>query len=375
VGTTKEAENKDHTGGEQVSSRKRPIKGSMMEFRREIGKECRSNTQADTGSFSECHKTVVGIAPWTAAPTRLFLKSSLRLALQASRHTPTLVDNTSHVLPLYFRGDNLRTPEVPRTRPPATRKTKDKKMKRLLTCAVAMLGCCAVQADSVAAVAQELAEKAAKASEGVPAATKSGIADGASSPDEMGNRRPPYRLRKSDVIEIKFNFASEFDQTVSVRPDGFITLRGLDEVYAEGMTAADLRSTIRQAYAATLHDPEVTVALKDFEKPYFIAAGAVGRPGKYELRGDATVTEGVAMAGGFTEQSKHSQVVLFRRISEERTEARVLNIKQMLKSRNLAEDFHLRAGDLVYVPQNTISKIRRYLPTSSVSTYMNPTQF
>ncbi len=190
----------------------------------------------------------------------------------------------------------------------------------------------------------------------------------------MGNRRPRYRLQKSDVIEIKFNFASEFDQTVTVQPDGFIPLKGLDQIYVQGITVAELRDTIRSAYSETLHDPEVTVDLKDFEKPYFIAAGAVGHPGKYELRGDATVTEGVAMAGGFTEQSKHSQVVLFR-ISGERTEARVLNIKQMLNARNLSEDFHLRAGDLVYVPQNWISKIRHYIPTSSLSTYVNPTQF
>ena len=251
-------------------------------------------------------------------------------------------------------------------------------MNQLLIGALVIFGGCAVQAGSVAAVAQEQATQAtqaAPASEGAAGPTKSGIADGASSPDEMGNRRPLYRLRKSDVIEVKFNFASEFDQTVSVQPDGFIALKGLDEVYAQGMTVAELRNTIQQAYSGVLHDPEVSLGLKDFEKPYFIATGAVARPGKYELRGDSTVTEGVAMAGGFTDQAKHSQVVLFRRISDERTEARVLNVKQMLNSRNLAEDFHLRAGDLVYVPQNWISKIRRYLPTSSLSTYVNPTQF
>ncbi len=246
-------------------------------------------------------------------------------------------------------------------------------MNRNLICA-AMLGWIVAQAGLVAAVAQEKKE-AIKTSQGPAEATKPGIADGASSPDEMGNRRPLYRLRKSDMIEIKFNFAPEFDQTLSVQPDGFITLRGLEELYAEGLTVAELRSAIRLAYATTLHDPEVTIALKDFEKPYFIATGAVARPGKYELRGDSTVTEGVALAGGFTEQAKHSEVVLFRRISEERTEARILNVKQMLNTRNLAEDFHLRAGDLLYVPQNRISKIRRYLPTSSLSTYVNPTQF
>lgn len=246
-------------------------------------------------------------------------------------------------------------------------------MKQLLTCA-ATLCFAAAQAGSVAAVAQEQTN-ASSTSQRAAEATKSGTADGASSPDEMGNRRPLYRLRKSDVIEIKFNFASEYDQTLSVQPDGFVTLRGLNELYVEGLTLAELRSAIRQGYATTLHEPEVTITLRDFEKPYFIATGAVARPGKYELRGDSTVTEGVALAGGFTEQAKHSEVVLFRRISDERTEARILNVKQMLNTRNLAEDFHLRAGDLLYVPQNRISKIRRYLPTSSLSTYVNPTQF
>ncbi|MGA8313065.1 MAG: polysaccharide biosynthesis/export family protein [Terriglobales bacterium] len=245
-------------------------------------------------------------------------------------------------------------------------------MKWLPICAALALGGWAVQTSSVAAVAQEQATQAAKASEGAAGPTKSGIADGASSPDEMGNRRPLYRLKRSDILEIKFTFAPEFDQMVSVQPDGFITLMGLDELYAQGVTVAELRNAVRQAYADTLHDPEVTITLKDFEKPYFVASGAVGHPGKYELRVDATVTEGVAIAGGFTEQAKHSEVVLFRKISDERTEARVLNIKQMLKSRNLAEDFHLRPGDLLYVPQNKISKIRRYLPSSSISTYMNP---
>jgi len=245
-------------------------------------------------------------------------------------------------------------------------------MKRLLTCAAVVLWY-AGQAGSAAAVAQETT--AAMATQGATGSTKAGIAGGASSPDEMGNRRPLYRLQKSDVLEIKFNFTSEFDQTVSIQPDGFIPLKGLDQLYVQGMTVAELQNTVRDAYAANLHDPEVTIQLKEFEKPYFMAIGAVARPGKYELRGDATVTEGVALAGGFTEQAKHSQVVLFRRISDEQTEARVLNVKQMLNSRNLAEDFHLRAGDLVYVPQNWISKIRRYLPTSSLSTYVNPTQF
>jgi len=106
-----------------------------------------------------------------------------------------------------------------------------------------------------------------------------------------------------------------------------------------------------------------------------VAAGQVAKPGKYELRSDLTLVEAVAIAGGFTENSKHSQVVLFRRVSDQLVEARLFNVKQMLQSHDLSEDAHLRPGDMIYVPQNAISKIRKYLPTTSMGTYVDPTHF
>jgi polysaccharide export outer membrane protein len=199
-----------------------------------------------------------------------------------------------------------------------------------------------------------------------------GAADGATSLKLTGERRPLYRLRKSDSIQISFTFSPEFDQTLTVQPDGFVVLKGIGNLTAEGMTLPELSEAIRQAYSATLHDPEVTVTLKDFEKPFFLASGEVGHPGKYELRADTTVTEGITLAGGFTHQAKHSQVVLFRRVSDQFAEARVLNIKQLLKSRDLKEDMQLRPGDLVFVPQNRISKMEKYIPLPSLGMYYNP---
>ena len=231
------------------------------------------------------------------------------------------------------------------------------------------------QVSPVEAVAQQERPRVAIGNAGSTAITKPGIADGAWSPALTGERRPLYRLRKSDVLEISFTFAPEFNQIVTVQPDGFIALKGLEELYAEGAALVELRDAIREAYAGMLHDPEITVVLKDFDKPYFIAGGEVTRPGKYELRGDTTVTEAVAIAGGLNGQAKHSQVVVFRRVSDELVETHILNMKRMLNARDVTEDIHLRPGDLVYVPQNTISKIRRYLPIPNLSMYWNPSQF
>jgi protein involved in polysaccharide export with SLBB domain len=206
-------------------------------------------------------------------------------------------------------------------------------------------------------------------------APSSGQADGKGDPALGGERHPLYRLTKSDSFEISFTFSPEFNQSVTIQPDGFVTLRGGGSLLAEGLTVPEFQLAVVKAYSGTLHGPEVTVTLKDFEKPYFLASGEVSRPGKYELRGDLTVTEALAIAGGFTQQARHSQVVLFRRVSLDVAEAHLINAKRMLNSRNLREDWHLQPGDFIYVPQSRISKIRKFVPSSSMNWYMNPLQF
>jgi polysaccharide export outer membrane protein len=132
---------------------------------------------------------------------------------------------------------------------------------------------------------------------------------------------------------------------------------------------------VRQAYTGYLHDPQVAVALKEFEHPYFVAGGEVGHPGKYELRADTSIMEAVQIAGGFTHEAKHSQVLLFRRVNDEVVEAHIFNLKKMLKDRSLGEATQLRPGDLVFVPQNSISKIEQFLSKPSLSMYVSSTQF
>ncbi len=228
-----------------------------------------------------------------------------------------------------------------------------------------------VEIVSVSSVAQDLRPGFAAGTSGAEA-TESGKAGGERSPALTGERCPLYRLQNSDVLDLSFNFASEFNQTVTIQPDGFIALKGLEKLlFARGMTVPALQSEVRNVYASILHNPELSIALKEFEHPYFIVGGEIGRPGKYDLRGDTTVAEAVAIAGGLTGQAKHSQVVLFRRVNQDAVEARLLNLKDMLNRRDLREDIHLRSGDMLFVPQNAMSKIRRYLPTSALGMYWN----
>jgi polysaccharide export outer membrane protein len=211
----------------------------------------------------------------------------------------------------------------------------------------------------------------------VPPATTGGGSSpvAASSTDAapgLHERNPRYQLRRGDTFDLDFELSPEFNQTVAVQPDGYVTLKGVGSIYIEGQTVPELTETVKTAYAKILHNPVITVALKDFEKPYFIAAGQVDKPGKYDLRSDLTVTEAVAIAGGFNDKAKHSQVVLFRPLPGGGYEAKLLNVKKLLATRNLSEDVQLQPGDMLYVPQNAFSKIRPFIPTANMGAYVSP---
>ena len=193
---------------------------------------------------------------------------------------------------------------------------------------------------------------------------------------QLHQRYPRYRLQANDVLDLTFRYTPEFNQEVMVQPDGYIQARGLaNDVHAQGMTVAELTDALQKSYAAILHDPVIGVLLKDFDKPYFIAGGFVGKPGKYDLRGTTTATQAIAMAGGFADGAKNSQVVLFRRYSDEWVETKTLNLKDILKGKKLNEDTILQPGDMLYVPKSTFAKIDRFLPRSSMGAYFSPPIF
>src|SRR5215469_10188766 len=245
---------------------------------------------------------------------------------------------------------------------------------RFIASALLIFGCCsaasAQEAQKDLSGGTEISRASltgAGAGVGGKTAAKPGRAGDLGNPSLGGESRPLYRLRPSDVVEISFTVAPEFNQTLTVQPDGYVMLKDAGMVAVQGLNLGQFAEAVQTAYRGYLHDPQVAVTLKDFEHPYFIVGGEVGRPGKYELRSDTTVAEAVQIAGGLTQQAKHSQIVLFRRVNDELVETRLLNLKKMLRESSLKEDVHLRPGDLIFVPQNAISKIARFLSKPTVS--------
>jgi polysaccharide export outer membrane protein len=185
---------------------------------------------------------------------------------------------------------------------------------------------------------------------------------------DLQRRNPRYQVEPDDSLALMFPLSPEFNQeSVVVQPDGYITLQGTDSVYVKGMTVPEIVEALKKAYSGTLHDPIINVDLLDFQKPYFLVSGQVGKPGEYDLRHDTTVSEAIAIAGGFAPTAK-TQVFLFHRVSNQWVEVRKLSLNDILNGKNANEDTQLSAGDMIFVPEKFITNFRKYVPYSITGT-------
>jgi len=198
----------------------------------------------------------------------------------------------------------------------------------------------------------------------VPARAEPGDSSAGStapSPD-LEHRNPRYKIQRDDVLSITFPLSPEFDQPrITVQPDGYITLQDVGSIFVQDLTVPQLVDAIKKAYAGTLHDPIIDVDLIDFQRPYFLVSGEVGKPGQYDLRHDTTVSEAIAIAGGLSPGAK-TQVFVFHRVSSDWVEVKKLSMKDLYDGKKANEDAYLSPGDQVFVPEKFITKFRKYVP-------------
>jgi polysaccharide export outer membrane protein len=178
-----------------------------------------------------------------------------------------------------------------------------------------------------------------------------------------------YVLHAGDVLDMQYRYTPEFNQSVTVQPDGYISLEIGGDLRVGGRTVQQVRALVLAKARARLESPELTVILKEFQKPYIVVAGEVNQPGRIELREKLTAVQAVLLAGGFKETAKSSQILVFRKLNAETAEVRVLNLKSLKRTSDLEHDLTLQPGDMLMVPRNRISKIERFIRYASMAAY------
>ena len=171
---------------------------------------------------------------------------------------------------------------------------------------------------------------------------------------------PQYLIRVGDEIRIEFLSDAEPSSSASrviVRPDGRISMRGLDDVLAAGRTPAELDSALTAGFAKILVDPSLSVIVDTFSAEKVYVVGSVRTPREIALAGPLSLLQGIAAAGGFSEGANQREVVIIRRQDQGRLAAFKVDTVRILNNPEQSRELALRGQDIVFVPRSAAGQM------------------
>jgi polysaccharide export outer membrane protein len=158
---------------------------------------------------------------------------------------------------------------------------------------------------------------------------------------------PSYRLGPEDQLRISVWDNKELTLDLVVRPDGKISMPLLQDVPAEGLTAAQLAADIQGGLSAFIVNPEVSVILLQVNAPKYYIIGYVARAGTFPLRGETSVLQALALAGGLTQFASPRSIKLIR-ATRGKQDVRKINYYDIIESGE--GNYLLKSGDTIVVP-------------------------
>jgi polysaccharide export outer membrane protein len=168
-------------------------------------------------------------------------------------------------------------------------------------------------------------------------------------------RTDGYRIGALDVLEISVFGVPELSGQVEVSDSGNIQLPLLGETPVAGKTAEELQQNLTSRLGAEyLQNPQVRVTVKEFKSRAVTVSGAIGSPGIYPLKGETTLLQVVAMAGGFKESSDSTVLVLRKGDGGGKRLAARFDISSIEKGR--ADDPIVQPGDTIVAGESAIKK-------------------
>ena len=159
-------------------------------------------------------------------------------------------------------------------------------------------------------------------------------------------------LGAEDLLDIRVVGVDALSTTVRVSEAGSITLPLIGEVKVAGLSPADLEAALaRRLEERYVHDPQVSVFVKEFGSRKVSVIGAVVRPGRYAMLGRRTLLDMISDAGGLTED--HGPFALITRHGDAPGAAPTtleIDLGALLYQGRTDLNPEILAGDLVHVP-------------------------
>lgn len=171
----------------------------------------------------------------------------------------------------------------------------------------------------------------------------------------------PYTFQVGDVMDIKVMLSPEFNDQVTVRPDGMISTTVARDIRAYGRTPSQLQEDLEKLYGEQLVDPKVSVIIRSVAPTRVYVTGEVNSPGEFVSIGPSlTLLQAISRAGGVKNSAGTDNIVIIRRGAGDKPVAYAANYMTASSGNAPESDVRLAPYDIVYVPRSGIGDVYLY---------------
>ncbi len=170
------------------------------------------------------------------------------------------------------------------------------------------------------------------------------------SPSKKAQADDTYIIGGGDVLSINVWREPDLTRSITVRPDGKISLPLIGDVQAAGRTPAQLEQDIAANLRSYITDPQVTVIVQEILSQQFNIFGQVNKPGSYPLTADTTIVDALALAGGFRDFAKKKSVYILRQNPQGEESRIFFNYQEFIKGKNVSQNIKIKPHDTIVVP-------------------------
>jgi polysaccharide export outer membrane protein len=161
-----------------------------------------------------------------------------------------------------------------------------------------------------------------------------------------------YLLGAGDLVTVTVFESAALNAEVRVSSRGFVSLPLLDNVEVAGLTAAEAEEKIERLYAARyLHDPHVTVYIKEHVSKQITLVGSLVKPGTYDYVSRRRLLDVIAIAQGLGAKAGSTAYVSRTDAKTNQPVSFMVDLDELIKRGNLAQNMIIEGGDVVFVPE------------------------
>ncbi len=163
-----------------------------------------------------------------------------------------------------------------------------------------------------------------------------------------------YRIGPGDSLQIFVWRNPEVSTSVTVRPDGRISVPLVDDLQAAGLTPSELARAIERELAVYIQDPLVTVMVGRFVGEFDQQVRVIGeaaQPQAIPYRANMTLLDVMIAVGGVTDFAAGNRASIVRTINGEQQQF-AIRIDDLVKGGDISANVQLMPGDIIIIPES-----------------------